>query len=591
MTEQDQSPRRFDLGLVMAGAASAGAFTAGVVDFLIDALQAWAEAKAIGDPTVPDHDVQIRVAAGTSAGGIVAALLAMLPFTGHYPMRDLATATAAADAENAERNLLYRCWVVETDVHRLLANDDLHEPGARVPSLLNGSGLAQIADEAVADVRAALAFGSPPPPAFFANPLQLYLCFTNMRGVPYVIRMTADESHRGHLVTCHSDYAHFAVLGAGAAAAGPVPRGAIPVNWPGTAGVPIADGWDSVRDASLATSAFPCGFPARPFRNPLSVYRARDWIGSAAASAGAALGVEIDLPEPDADTYDFWCVDGGLLNNEPLEYVRSALMADAAPNQADDGRLADRSLLLIDPFPDDGGRSGLPRGDAPDVIDALFALIPVLRAQAAFKPQELMRALDENLRSRYLLSPKRRTTRPEEGDLATGGLAGFAGFVHARLRMHDYQLGRRNCQKFLADHFHVHIDNPIVRGWTGRLSGRAALEVYHPTTRDADGRLGKRRDLVQIIPLMPAVRAEVPRLPWPKLSWKNDFQPVRALIERRADIVVPELVRALLVRAGVGDRRLINRALRAIASDMITRKVGQSLSDAIEQDLVRRGLL
>ena len=31
----------FELGLVMAGAASAGAYTAGVIDFLFEALQAW----------------------------------------------------------------------------------------------------------------------------------------------------------------------------------------------------------------------------------------------------------------------------------------------------------------------------------------------------------------------------------------------------------------------------------------------------------------------------------------------------------------------------------------------------------------------
>lgn len=114
MTDTAFPPRRFELGLVLAGAASAGTYTAGVVDFLIEALQAWQEAKATGDPSVPDHEVCIRAAAGTSAGGIVASLLAMLPFTRHWPIRDLATATTASSAMNASRNLLYRCWVVGT---------------------------------------------------------------------------------------------------------------------------------------------------------------------------------------------------------------------------------------------------------------------------------------------------------------------------------------------------------------------------------------------------------------------------------------------------------------------------------------------
>lgn len=589
MTDRQPPHRRFELGLVMAGAASAGTYTAGVVDFLIEALQAWQDAKATGDPSVPDHEVCIRVAAGTSAGGIVASLLAMLPFTGHWPVADLAGAATAADVANASRNLLYRCWVTGIDIRHMLTCDDLRDREAQVPSLLNGEALAAIADAAVADVRAALAATIAPPPVYFANPLQLYLSFTNIRGVPYVIRMIADDGRRGHLVTSHSDYAHFAVVGTGAGEPGPIPGGAIPVNRPGTAAAPAADGWDSVRDAALATSAFPCGFPARLFRNPLSAYRARDWVGRAAADA--ALAVHIDLPDGEAGAYDFWCVDGGLLNNEPLEYVRAALRTGGREGRHADGLSADHSLLLIDPFPDDSGPCRPNSSQPPDVLDSLFALIPILRAHAAFKPQELMLALDDSVRSRYLLSPMREAMRGCEGALASAGLAGFAGFAHEQLRMHDYQLGRRNCQKFLADHFHLHVENQIVAPWVGRLTGRGELDQYHPTVRVDGGKREKCRELVPVIPLMPSVRGEIPLRPWPKLSRERDFRPVSELIMRRADIVVPELVRALLRRAGVGERWLVNRVMRTLASDMITRKAGHALSDAVDRDLVTRGLM
>lgn len=589
MTDRQPPRRRFEVGLVMAGAASAGAYTAGVVDFLIEALQAWQDAKATGDPSVPDHEVCIRVAAGTSAGGIVAALLAMLPFTGHWPVTDLAGAVTAADVANAPRNLLYRCWVAGIDIQRMLACDDLRDREAEVPSLLNGEALAGIADAAVADVRAALRAMAVPPPAYFANPLQLYLSFTNMRGVPYVIRMITDGGRRGHLVTSHSDYAHFAVMGAGTGKAGPIPPGAIAVNRPGTTAVPAVDGWGNVRDAALATSAFPCGFPARRFRNPLSAYRARDWVGRAAADA--ALAVNIDLPDGEAGGYDFWCVDGGLLNNEPLEYVRAALRTGGCDGHHADGLSADHSLLLIDPFPDDSGPCRPNCSQPPDVLDALFALIPMLRAHAAFKPQELMLALDDSVRTRYLLSPIRETVRGCEGALASAGLAGFAGFAHEQLRMHDYQLGRQNCQRFLVDHFHLHVDNPLVAPWVERLAGRGELDQYHPTVRGGFGERKKCRELVPVIPLMPSVRSEVPLRPWPKLSRERDFRPVSELIMRRADIVVPELVRALLRRAGVGGRRPVNRVMRTLASHMITRKAGHALSDAVAQDLTMRGLM
>jgi hypothetical protein len=274
MSLRTPASNTFELGLVMAGAASAGAYSAGVIDFLLEALETWEAAKAGGDPRVPDHRVQIRVAAGASAGGIVAALLAMLPFTGHYPMRDLPYAATPAEAENAARNLLYKCWVLGVDIRRMLRTDDLVARRSAVPSLLNGNVLADVADDAIATVRAALASqNNPQPKGYLTNPLQLYLCLTNMRGLPYVVSMVADETMRGHRVKSHADYGHFAVFGAGAGEMDAYIRGAIPVNWPGTSGVPDADGWGRLRDAALATSAFPGGFPSRAFRNPVSTYQ------------------------------------------------------------------------------------------------------------------------------------------------------------------------------------------------------------------------------------------------------------------------------------------------------------------------------
>jgi predicted acylesterase/phospholipase RssA len=70
----------FILGLTMAGAISAGAYSAGVFDFLIQALEEWEKAKAADDKApeherrVPSHRLTIPVISGASAGGITAAL-------------------------------------------------------------------------------------------------------------------------------------------------------------------------------------------------------------------------------------------------------------------------------------------------------------------------------------------------------------------------------------------------------------------------------------------------------------------------------------------------------------------------------------
>jgi len=71
-TDQTEKPG-FQIGIAMAGAVSAGAYTAGVFDFLMEALSEWEKAKERGDK-VPQHDVFISAVSGTSAGGITAAL-------------------------------------------------------------------------------------------------------------------------------------------------------------------------------------------------------------------------------------------------------------------------------------------------------------------------------------------------------------------------------------------------------------------------------------------------------------------------------------------------------------------------------------
>jgi hypothetical protein len=51
----------FELGLVMAGAISAGAYSAGVLDFLFEALDAYEEAKGQPGWSGPTHDVRVPV--------------------------------------------------------------------------------------------------------------------------------------------------------------------------------------------------------------------------------------------------------------------------------------------------------------------------------------------------------------------------------------------------------------------------------------------------------------------------------------------------------------------------------------------------
>src|SRR5574343_433624 len=64
----------FQLGICMAGAVSAGAYTAGVLDCLMEALEEWEQKR--GQAGIPTHRVTISVVGGASAGGMTGLLTA-----------------------------------------------------------------------------------------------------------------------------------------------------------------------------------------------------------------------------------------------------------------------------------------------------------------------------------------------------------------------------------------------------------------------------------------------------------------------------------------------------------------------------------
>src|SRR3954462_7827542 len=69
-------PKTFEIALVLAGSISAGAYIAGVMDFLIQAMDQWELARNGSDPDCPRHAVCPRVMAGAWGGGIPAAIAA-----------------------------------------------------------------------------------------------------------------------------------------------------------------------------------------------------------------------------------------------------------------------------------------------------------------------------------------------------------------------------------------------------------------------------------------------------------------------------------------------------------------------------------
>src|SRR5438045_1183814 len=110
--------KAFEIGLVMAGAMSAGAYTAGVLDFLIEALDQWYGAQEGDDPRCPRHDVSRKVMAGTSAGGMSTAIAAAQFCQAFAPVK-------SPSPPGPVRNKLFESWVQGIDIARLLETSDL----------------------------------------------------------------------------------------------------------------------------------------------------------------------------------------------------------------------------------------------------------------------------------------------------------------------------------------------------------------------------------------------------------------------------------------------------------------------------------
>ena len=113
------SDRTFELGLVMAGAISAGAYTAGVIDFFFEALDAYEAAKSAPGWKGPTHDVRVPIMSGASAGGMTSAISALHAF------HELAHVLPAKPPPAPEQNRLYSSWVSDISLDALLETSDL----------------------------------------------------------------------------------------------------------------------------------------------------------------------------------------------------------------------------------------------------------------------------------------------------------------------------------------------------------------------------------------------------------------------------------------------------------------------------------
>ena len=204
---------KFRIGIAMAGAVSAGAYTAGAIDYLLDALKRWEEAKqknrTLGeghkdyDLSLPMHDVIIEVLGGASAGGMTAAIASLALF------KDIKPVTSRGPKKGD--NIIYDAWVnlndneknlIDTTMRQLFNTDDIKRTANKsVPSLLNPKAIASIATKALktleekesASKGKELKIEENLPP-YISPELDIILSLCSLKGIPVDVRFESDFS-------------------------------------------------------------------------------------------------------------------------------------------------------------------------------------------------------------------------------------------------------------------------------------------------------------------------------------------------------------------------------------------------------------
>lgn len=438
--------KTFEIGLTMAGAVSAGAYTAGVMDFFFEALESYSNAKRIPGWDGPTHDVRIPIMSGASAGGMTSSICALHVFRAAFD--HVWPQNPEKKTPRRRRNRLYSSWVEDIDIRRLLETSDIDASaaGAPVRSLLCCDVIDRIVDDAFdldGEIRAPQWVGRDGDPS-----LRVRLTLTNLRGVPYAFDIYGAGDPRRYGMLNHADLLDFKI-------------GVAPTSEPGVYALDIRDtttpDWDLFRTAAKATGAFPIGLAPRRISRDSSQYEYISRI---------RYGDDVARPDKWIDSvnpYEFVAVDGGAIDNEPLEMTRRFLSGGAEKRIKNDGINTDKAVILIAPFPNfleakTQQAQGPTSGDETDLSLARVAttLLSTLTDQARFKPDELRRAADAEYYSRYLVSPSREPIGTPESikyPIACGAMGGFSGFLHHSFRRHDYLLGRRNAQAFLRWHF------------------------------------------------------------------------------------------------------------------------------------------
>jgi hypothetical protein len=464
----------------MPGAVSTGAYTAGVMDFLIEAMDAWYQERAsqerrYGDRynrwTIPPHELNLAVLAGASGGGMVASITAAALSRRFHPVHD------QSPAPTAVQNALFRSWVTDLDPKRLLGTTGLNKNGGEVVPLLDAAIISEIAARAIR----------------VDDPLPERRQWVRDGLRVVVMRNGGDQQ-------------------------------VFEVNWKrptsedGSVHLDARGGseWQALAQTAAAAGIFPLTLAAQMLAK---LARKPGWDAADGASSR------------------MWNIDG-TANSKSYDCARRELTAllPVTPGGKDalHPETEDRAIIHIAPL-QPKAIAKLPRFPDERLTSLVGEFVEALAKQLG--GGEPGSGADSSAANRWVISP---AAGGGEEPLACGLLGGFSGFLSQLFREHDYQLGRRNCQRFLTNHFGLPWTHPICRQYGLSARSQSRLDAEYGFDAGRAEKRGSRQRLFPLIPVQPQLRQEIQ-----VVRKAADQGPLAELVDRSLDRM-KSIARALL---------------------------------------------
>ncbi len=469
----------FHLGLTMAGAVSAGCYTAGVVDYLFEVLDLWDRAKKgtvpdIPKELVPKHNVVIDAMGGTSAGGMATIMTVLYALNGKInPVRDI------PEDPRDHYNVLYDSWIHMDDdekltFEKLWETEDLEN--GRLKSILNSTAIDNIAKKAFRDIDDDLDFEqhiTENLPEFVSKDLEVLLAHTLLRGIPLSVNFRTKIARKNKTAPKHNTFEHFLMshfkLNHGKAVDESNYLWLNPYH---------ADHANKMTLSTISTGAFPLGLAYREFDQGQFT---DDYIRSIVkriiygkfGTRNPDENGQIDLNNFPS-LFESITVDGGAINNEPYREVESILKKRYLKKDSD---YQDFGMIMIDPFPDnDDIKREYKKPES--LVHVIPNLIQTLWNQSKVKRKEMLEQYSTDY-FRGVIYPRKHFTKADgsyssrdKNPITSASFGAFGGFLDINFRVHDFFLGRNNARNFVQYFGSFPYDpttnnvHPIHESWT-----------------------------------------------------------------------------------------------------------------------------